>query len=659
MASFTTSPASQWNDYDIYTNQGVPKGAIAEIVCCNGAAGTNNTMGVRTYGSSINRYMAINEAEAGGENCCPFLVTVDSSTGKIQLYTTETANYFRLLGYWTNVTYTEENSAWESSSGSDWVDRQMSQANRIYTVYATEINEAQYDCGVRTKGSSLDRRLRIHECENLYGDVGNHLMFYVKSDSSGYIQYYRQTAIRYRSYGYFGSELDFVEKWDQIQQTSSAAWQDNDLTSYLDQDGRVVAFMLTNGEEAQENEIGVRTNGSSLTRIIDVHESEGAGAGNDTEFNGYTCCVLTDGSGIIELYMEDSARDKFMLLGYFKPVTTTLKEVTDSLGLTETVLRNKGLCIVTDGVGATESLLKDFTGTIADILGLTDSVYRHRPLVEIPDSAGLADLVLCDKTFTITDSLGLSEITDVFKQILKQVTDALGLGETLQVNKTMTITDLLQATDAVLLDKALTILDSLSLTDLAMVFKLLLITDSVSLAEIIDIVKWVLKEATDSVGLTETLKLDKTLTLTDAVSALDTVLRDKVFTITDDFVLSDTVLGDKVLLILDAVGLTEQALTHKSMIIADSVLSSDLVQANKNLIVLDTVGLTDSVLRDRLIFILDTLGLSDAVIVIPYVPWSGLYIVLDLKTRSIQLVVSKRDLVLELKKRSLELRPFE
>jgi len=46
------SPSSTgWQDYDIYTNQGVPKGAIALIVCENGNDAADVVLGIRAYNS--------------------------------------------------------------------------------------------------------------------------------------------------------------------------------------------------------------------------------------------------------------------------------------------------------------------------------------------------------------------------------------------------------------------------------------------------------------------------------------------------------------------------------------------------------------------------------------------------------------------------------
>ena len=58
-APFSIAVDANWTDYDLFTNRGVPKGAIAEIVCANKNTGTEREAGVRTDGSGINRYISI------------------------------------------------------------------------------------------------------------------------------------------------------------------------------------------------------------------------------------------------------------------------------------------------------------------------------------------------------------------------------------------------------------------------------------------------------------------------------------------------------------------------------------------------------------------------------------------------------------------------
>jgi hypothetical protein len=96
-----------WQDYDIFTNKSVPKGAVAEIVCANTNDAAARTLGVREDGSAINRYVMPHEAEGLGGSHVTMLVTVDASTGLIETYCDSTTGVtFYLTGYWTGVTFT-------------------------------------------------------------------------------------------------------------------------------------------------------------------------------------------------------------------------------------------------------------------------------------------------------------------------------------------------------------------------------------------------------------------------------------------------------------------------------------------------------------------------------------------------------------------------
>lgn len=190
MSSFTTTPASTWNNYDIYTNLAVPKGSVVEIVLCNLEAGTEQTMGVRKDGSTLDRYFSIHEAESGGESTVTMVVQVDSSTGLIEVYTTSTTNYFRVLGYFTNSAYTEEWSSTTASGGLSWIDWDLGTDNSlVHTIVAQSLQQdVLFGHGLRTNGdTAIDFTVNAHEPE---AGGGSQVMWYVKSDSSDIIEYY-------------------------------------------------------------------------------------------------------------------------------------------------------------------------------------------------------------------------------------------------------------------------------------------------------------------------------------------------------------------------------------------------------------------------------------------------------------------------------------
>ena len=316
--SFTTTPASTWNNYDISTLKGVPKGAIVEIALCNAQTGTEQTMGVRTDGSALNRSILIHEAEGGGEVVYTMPVKVHATTGLIECYTTATGNYFRILGYFTGCDFTEAYSSFDSTAALSWLDLDLGTANNlVHSVLTTHnIQDTTYGYGIRMKGSTLTRYISHHEPE-AGGSSG--FMWYVKSNSSDVIQYFSSnTAVDIIDLGYFDSTVDFVEAWSQKDVAASITWTDFDLTAEMDVDGRIANFYIGNKNLDNEYNVGVRTDGSGLNRYILIHESEGVGL---NENNGYTVSVATGvANGVVELYTGLNTAGYFWFAGYFKPV---------------------------------------------------------------------------------------------------------------------------------------------------------------------------------------------------------------------------------------------------------------------------------------------------------------------------------------------------
>ena len=97
-----------------------------------------------------------------------------------------------------------------------------------------------------------------------------------------------------------------------------------------------------------------------------------------------------------------------------------LKEVTDSLSLSDAVLRDKTLTI-SDSIGLADVSLRDWSPQVAD-------------------AVALSDLILRDKAFSISDSINLLDQVSTPTRIL-QALDAIGLSDTAYVNKTLIITD--------------------------------------------------------------------------------------------------------------------------------------------------------------------------------------------------------------------------
>lgn len=331
--------SSGWQNYDIYTNLGVPKGAIAHIVCSSVNDASARTIGVRTDGSSNDtRYIKLHEGEAGGSVNYSTYVTVNATTGLIETYCDDTTGVtLYLTGYWIGTTYTEYNAvdyisifttsgSW-TSPGSDlfpWYGGAV-----LDWVLANKDNGASIDIGVRNYGTSNNRFVTLHEAESStteYTDCTAIQMLAKTGVANKNVEYYVSSGTYASFYlmGWFSTNMDYVSSI-QTGSVTATGWTDWDVTSYLDVDGRVCDIYCANASTNTEFDFGARQNGSSLSRYITVHESESNG------YNGFALPAGTDTSGILELYASDSSSENFRYLGYYKPATTySIPETSDA-----------------------------------------------------------------------------------------------------------------------------------------------------------------------------------------------------------------------------------------------------------------------------------------------------------------------------------------
>jgi hypothetical protein len=183
------------------------------------------------------------------------------------------------------------------------------------------------DIGVRTDGSGLARYFAVHECEPGAAGSGTYYTTFVKSSvADGIFEWYTSTTTRYAYIlGYFDSDMDYQELWTQSAMAADNTWEEKDLTASLDQDGRVVNYVLVHNDTNAETNCGARiAGGADLARYIEEHEAETNGK------TGFGITVKTSASGVVDLYCEDASESVFMLAGYFKftAVVSYTKEFT-------------------------------------------------------------------------------------------------------------------------------------------------------------------------------------------------------------------------------------------------------------------------------------------------------------------------------------------
>ena len=158
-----------------------------------------------------------------------------------------------------------------------------------------------------------------------------------------------------------------------------------------------------------------------------------------------------------------SSARKYSIYCTYSTGGAILKEVADSLSLSETLLCNKTFA-VTDSVGLADAPLKHWTPQISDSIALSDAVLRNKTF-QIFDSLGLSDTILRGKQFSVSDFISLCELITVITEIIKQVTDSLSLSDIVSLNKALLVADQIRLTDNVYVNKILIISDSMALAE--------------------------------------------------------------------------------------------------------------------------------------------------------------------------------------------------
>lgn len=334
MGSFQSSALAagdaKWDEYDLTTLAG--DSVVAEIILSNSTTGTENTMGVSARAAdhtatTSTRLVTLHEAEGGGQTHCRMFVQTNA-TGLICARHSDISDddYFYVVGYWTNVTFTETFGN-VTPGGSGWVNITGLTANRVYQfLLSNEQADTAHIMGLRTDGSALGRSITVHEPEAGGASI---LDMLVKADASGIVESYRDeaTTIYIYNLGYFGSEMDFVELWESNQGID--AFADWDLTAYLDADGRMADFLFVHTAEAATATMAVRGGDDTTTaRTLVEHEAESAGAGG--EYTGFGMSAQSNASGVVHVQLPATTSWAY-LTGYFKPASSyNITETTTS-----------------------------------------------------------------------------------------------------------------------------------------------------------------------------------------------------------------------------------------------------------------------------------------------------------------------------------------
>jgi hypothetical protein len=261
----------------------------------------------------------MHEAEDGGRDFVTMTVQVDPNC-EIETYADNTDRIrFVLLGYWNGGKYIEKMEAFTVSSNG-WNDKVLtsygiSNGDIVEILMANTCDDAERQAGVRKDGSSLDRKVYLHECEGPGSGADYMTMLVEASDSKATIEVYAgdKNDIDYTLLGYWQvAPGKYVELMTDIgTPASTSTWEEKDLSIYGAPSNAYCEILLCNDGGAAENYLGVRENGSTVDRKLEFHEAE------DGHYDIAMMPVKIDSDKKIEWY-SGSGDVKFYLTGYWK-----------------------------------------------------------------------------------------------------------------------------------------------------------------------------------------------------------------------------------------------------------------------------------------------------------------------------------------------------
>ncbi len=228
--------------------------------------------------------------------------------------------------------YTEQFETFQASgSAGVWEDKVLSifgiPANAVVEVAllnTSDLNERS--CGVRAIGSSIDnRRISINK-DNATG-LDAYTM-HVQTDANSKIQIYAENLsdIFFRPLGYWTSGI-YIETRNTFNASGTVSvWEEANLNDFGVSGAKICEIVITNNSINAERIGGVRSVGSTLGRLAQLHEA--AGGGNDA----VTMFVNSNEKSRIEVNADNLSNVGFTLMGYWDPAPGAYTEKFENIG---------------------------------------------------------------------------------------------------------------------------------------------------------------------------------------------------------------------------------------------------------------------------------------------------------------------------------------
>ena len=295
--------------------------------------------------------------------------------------------------------YIEIDSTWWNNGGDVWQVKDLSDIgippNAVVEVGLVNIeidpNNTEWWAGARAYGSSLDRRFQIRRANGF--PLLNIVSLHVQTDSEARLEFRSESSyVFFAIVGYWTSGT-YVETMDSFSASASGSWVDQNLGGYGVSANEVAEIVVGNSDDTDEREGGVRKDGSSVERKLDIRKVNTGGSGIDS----VTLFVQADSSAnaTIDVYAEDANDVAFTLVGYWSdPPGTFTEMITDVGGPTaDNTWEDKDLSsyLPADVVTASEFVLSHGHATTAALMGVREdgsSIDTRNPTMDSADGGG-------------------------------------------------------------------------------------------------------------------------------------------------------------------------------------------------------------------------------------------------------------------------------
>ncbi len=238
---------------------------------------------------------------------------------------------------WEGVlSFVEQTNTWAPTVAGSWQTKDLGAAYGVPANAVVEIAISNSDSGsaqtggVRAVGSVLNRSFSINKEQQ----GTESLEMLVQANASGQIQTFASSTskINYTILGYWTSGT-YVETSGSFTASTAATWQAHSLSGFGVGANQVAEIVITNNDNNNSPQVGVRTSGSSLNRLINVRSMDG-GAGPET----VTMLAETGGTAAanIEAYAQLTANVTFNVVGYWSTAPGNYTETFANIGAPST-----------------------------------------------------------------------------------------------------------------------------------------------------------------------------------------------------------------------------------------------------------------------------------------------------------------------------------